>query len=239
MVCSPPDPPRSLLPVCEPDLAWVRSVHDPVLIDALFNTGRASRIPGHYRGCIENLSLNTVRTLIRTLLPRAGVFRMESQSSDEICDYTSYKFDTRSDDGGIEFSPLCRFGVCYHIEHLLHPTRNGADWDTSKLHVYRCRDATAAESLLKQWLEDLWPWWIPHISRKKINIGQCSFMQDVGIIYWIRDNVFLKLSIHDNDVDDNTVEEVARAIDQYLAKTSVPLQYEHTPDDIDTGTTIN
>ncbi|KAF3188799.1 hypothetical protein TWF225_003183 [Orbilia oligospora] len=200
MVCCPPDVPES----------YKKRIYQvfqssSCAIDILFSTGRTSWPSGHYRKCSSDLSENALRGVISTVISQITDFRTENNAIDNDCNYFYYQFDTRLNHDGDNSNDV-----------------RGLDWGESGVHIYICKDTETAELIFKVWLGVLYPGWTPFpVDVKECGVGQYALEQDYGLVYWVRDNIFVKLDIDDGDIPRATVYRLARAIDAHLKAGSV------------------
>ncbi|KAK6335018.1 hypothetical protein TWF718_010460 [Orbilia javanica] len=202
MVCVPPDIPerhkKQIYQILE-------SSPSASTVDTLFASGRTSWPSGHYRKCTSDLSEGTFRALIATAISQITDFHIEDTSFDDDFTHVYYQFDTRprhDKDDGSEV--------------------RGVDWGESGVHIYECKDTEMAEVLFKRWLRILFPGWIPFpVNIKECGVGQYALEQNYGLVYWIRDNIFVKIDIDDSDISCKTVYRLARAIDAHLIAGSI------------------
>ncbi|KAF3920540.1 hypothetical protein ABW20_dc0109302 [Dactylellina cionopaga] len=203
MVCNPPDPRKDNPSPCPHPGQQGRERHVERAIEVLFQIGKTSSVSGHYRKCTSDLSGDTFRGLIATVFSHVIGFHIENTATDDDCTYVYYQFDTRPGDN-----------VCDH-------GNRGVDWGES--------DAEIAESLFKEWLGALYPGWVPApLNQNDISIGQHALEQDYGLVYWIRDNIFVKLDIDDGKITTNLVHKLAKAIDDHLKAGSVMVSYDES-----------
>ncbi|KAK6511626.1 hypothetical protein TWF481_000535 [Arthrobotrys musiformis] len=202
MVCYPPDIPESYS-----KRIYRTFQSSPSAIEALFASGRTSWPSGHYRKCTSNLSGATFRALVSTILSHITDFHIENTAVDNDCVYVYYQFDTRPTHNGDDGT---------------RGNTRGVDWGESGVHIYRCKDTETAEYLFKEWLGALYPGWTPFpVDITHCGVGQYALEQDYGLIYWIRDNIFVKLDIDDGSINCATVHRLARVIDAHLKAGSI------------------
>ncbi|EPS40654.1 hypothetical protein H072_5432 [Dactylellina haptotyla CBS 200.50] len=214
MVCYPPDSKIKGAPIltCRPQpRALERGV------DALFESSRTSWVSGHHRKCTAELSEDAFVTLISPFINTLE-FHVESSSThaDDLYSYVHYQFETRS------------------MEVIEDSIARGRDWGPSGLHVYNCKDALNAEYLFKEWIGSVYPGWTPRpLDMKEFSVGQYALEHDYGLVYWIRNNIFVKIDVDDMNISTDTVHRLANSIDDYLVAGSVMIGYEAA----DQGTT--
>ncbi|KAK6529505.1 hypothetical protein TWF281_008678 [Arthrobotrys megalospora] len=200
MVCCPPELPNSSK---KQHHLFFESSSDA--IDALFSSARTSWPSGHYRRCTSNLSRGTFFTITSTIIPHITAFHIENTATDDDCVYVYYQFDTRS--GASDDSA---------------DNTRGFGWGESGVHVYKCKDTETAERLFKEWLGALYPGWTPFpVDVRECGVGQYALEQDYGLVYWVRNNIFVKLDIDDRNITSDAVHRLALEIDEYLKAGSV------------------
>ncbi|KAK6510644.1 hypothetical protein TWF506_009747 [Arthrobotrys conoides] len=203
MVCCPPDIPESYHNRIDRVFQFSHGA-----VDVLFSTGRTSWPSGHYRKCTSDLSGSTLRALIATVILDITDFHIENNAIDNDCVYLYYQFDTRSSQSDGSSGEV-----------------RGLDWGESGVHVYKCKDTETAELIFKEWLGVLYPGWTPcPVDVRECGVGQYALEHDYGLVYWVRDNIFVKLDIDDGDIPRATVYKLARAIDAHLKAGSVMIR---------------
>ncbi|KAF3922685.1 hypothetical protein ABW21_db0203920 [Orbilia brochopaga] len=198
--------------------------------DALVAHGRNSHLSGHFRECMVGIGIHQIICLVTLIYPRAARFEIVRRMGDMLANYIMYRFDTRGDapDDDFDFEEhpeFLQYIASYNRRKPGEAAIRGVDWGPSRIHVFRCHDAAVAEWMFKRWLIALFPFSTPQPVSGRYGIGHSSLQHTLGRVYWIRDNIFMKLDIDDKTKAPRSVKRLAQLIDRFLVTNSKRLLY--------------